>query len=90
MQSSGPLTKGSIRRFVVENLALGKGADSIQDGTSLTENGVIDSLGIFQLVSFLESTYGVRVGDEEIVLENFESIDRIDQFLQGKLIKKGG
>ena len=87
--TQGPMTKGSIRHFVMENLALGKGADSIQDGTSLVENGVIDSLGIFQLVSFLESSYGIRVGDEEIVLENFESIDRIDQFLQGKLAKKG-
>ena len=88
MQSSGPITKGNIRRFVMENLALGKGADSIEDGTSLIENGVIDSLGIFQLVSFLESSYGIRVGDEEIVLENFETIDQIDQFLQGKLTKK--
>ena len=88
--TQGPITKGGIRSFVMENLALGKGADSIQDGTSLIENGVIDSLGIFQLVSFLENTYGIRVGDEEIVLENFESIDRIDQFLQGKLTNKGG
>ena len=88
--TQGPITKGSIRTFVLENLALGKGADSIEDDTSLIENGVIDSLGIFQLVSFLESSFGIRVGDEEIVLENFESIDRIDQYLQGKLTKKGG
>jgi acyl carrier protein len=81
--------KGDIRRFVVENLALGKDAGSIGDDTSLIENGVIDSLGIFQLVSFLESGFGIRVDDAEIVLENFRTIDDIEQFVKDKLGRKG-
>jgi len=89
MEGSSPQLKGSIRRFVLENLALGKDVGTIEDDASLTENGVIDSLGIFQLVSFLESSYGIRVGDEEIVLENFQTIDTIEQFLKEKLTGKG-
>ena len=85
MEASRPLLKGNIRRFVTENLALGKGVGSIEDDTSLIENGVIDSLGIFQLVSFLESDFGIRVDDAEIVLENFRTIDAMEQFVRGKL-----
>ena len=89
MESSRPPVKASIRQFVMENLAFGKVPGMIEDDASLIDNGVIDSLGIFQLVSFLETSYGVRVRDEEIVLENFKTIDAIEEFLEGKLSKKG-
>jgi acyl carrier protein len=89
MESSRPPVKASIRQFVLENLAVGKVGGNIEDGASLIDNGVIDSLGIFQLVSFLEQSYGIRVRDEEIVLENFRSIDAIEDFLVAKLSRKG-
>jgi acyl carrier protein len=89
MESSRAPVKASLRQFVMENLALGKVGGVIEDDASLIDNGVIDSLGIFQLVSFLEQSYGVRVRDEEIVLENFRSINAIDEFLVAKLAGKG-
>ena len=87
MESSRPPVKANLRQFVMENLAQGKVGGVIEDDASLIDNGVIDSLGIFQLVSFLEQSYGVRVRDEEIVLENFKSINAIEEFLVGKLAK---
>lgn len=87
MESSRPPVKANLRQFVMENLAQGKVGGVIGDDASLIDNGVIDSLGIFQLVSFLEQNYGVRVRDEEIVLENFKSINAIEEFLVGKLAK---
>jgi acyl carrier protein len=86
--SRGPV-KANIRQFVMENLALGKVGGIIEDDASLIDNGVIDSLGIFQLVSFLEQSYGIRVRDEEIVLDNFKSINAIEEFLLAKLPRKG-
>jgi acyl carrier protein len=87
MESSRAPVKASLRQFVMENLAQGKVAGVLEDDASLIDNGVIDSLGIFQLVSFLEQSYGVRVRDEEIVLENFRSINAIEEFLVAKLAK---
>ena len=74
-----------IRRFILDKIALGRGVTALADGESLVERGVIDSLGIFQLVSFLEETFGVHIGDEEILLENFSTILDIDQFVRAKL-----
>lgn len=70
-----------IRQFVIESLAKKKGVNTIADTDSLTENGVLDSLAIFRLVTFLEDTFQVRIADEEITHENFQSIECIEKFV---------
>lgn len=79
--------KGQIRQWVAET-AERKGVELTSDDESLTANGVIDSLAIFRLVSFLEETFGLRVADEEIVNDNFKSVNDIDRFVAGKLASK--
>lgn len=49
---------------------------------SLLDSGLVDSVGIFELVSFLEEQFGVRVADEDIVPEHFETVSHIESFLQ--------
>jgi acyl carrier protein len=83
-ESTQPAVKDQIREFILENLASVKGITSFRDDESLMENGVIDSLGIFRLVSFLEENFGVRVGDEEINPENLKSVDSIEHWLISK------
>lgn len=52
--------------------------------TSLLDSGLIDSTGILELVSFLESEFGIQVQDEEIVPENFENVKSIAAFVERK------
>jgi acyl carrier protein len=70
-----------IRTFVEERLAKGKGLTVASDSESLTEAGIIDSLGIFRLVSFLEEAFQLPVADEDITHENFRSIDAIRDYV---------
>lgn len=79
--------KDQIREFIQRDLASAKGVNSFSDGESLMESGVIDSLGIFRLVAFLEETFRVRIGDEEITHENLQSVDSIEQLVNSKLKK---
>ncbi len=51
---------------------------------ALLDSGVIDSAGIFELVEFIESTFGVEVSDEEVVPENFDTIEVIAAFVESK------
>jgi acyl carrier protein len=76
--------KDQIREFV-RDAAQRKGVTDVTDTLSLVQSGVIDSLGIFRLVSFLEENCKVRIADEEIVGENFETIDDIERFVNTKL-----
>ena len=80
--------KEQVREFVLEN-ARSKGINQVADDQSLMESGIIDSLGIFRLVAFLEDSFRVRIADDEIVLENFQSINQIEQFVTAKQAKKG-
>lgn len=86
-ESSKDLSGGirtQIREFVLGDLAQSKGITALADDESLVENGVVDSLGIFQLVSFLEDTFRIRISDEEIVPDNFRTIDDIEAFVSAK------
>jgi acyl carrier protein len=82
----GEMTE-KIREFVVDT-AQRKGINQVADDELLTANGIIDSLSIFRLVSFLEDNFGIRIGDEEIVDENFQSVHAIEGFVADKLSKK--
>ena len=73
-----------IREFVVNNFLFGN-ADGIEDGTSFMENGVVDSMGILELVAFLESSYQIKVQDQEMLPENLDSIQRASAFVARKL-----
>ncbi len=76
--------KQQIREYIVEEFAKTKGINEVSDQEVLTKNGIIDSMGIFRLVAFLEETFKVRIGDEEITHDNLESIDAIEKLVIAK------
>jgi len=73
--------KEQIRQFVLEDLAQRKGVTHFEDEESLIRNGVVDSLGIFRIVAFLENTFRIRIGDEEITHDKFGSLLAIERFV---------
>jgi acyl carrier protein len=74
--------KELIRKFLIEKLARTKNINHIHDQDNIIENGIIDSLGIMQLVAYIEATFAVKVKDEDIIPENFESVDVIYSYLE--------
>lgn len=74
-----------IRQFVSENFLFGQSADQLKDGDSFLDNGIIDSTGVLELVTFLEETFPVKIEDEELVPDNLDSINSLVRFLESKL-----
>jgi acyl carrier protein len=61
--------------------------DTVVDSdTLLLEEKVIDSMGVIELVAFLEATYGIQLVDDDLTVENFTTIDSISKLI---LSKKG-
>jgi acyl carrier protein len=56
----------------------------VKDSDHLLENGTLDSMGVLEVVTFIEHAYGIRVADEDLVPENFQTIDRIAAFIQNR------
>lgn len=73
-----------IRQFVEENYVLTGEIDQLNADQSLMEQGIIDSIGIFALVDYIEQTYGVSVSDDEITPENLDAINRIVAYITRK------
>ena len=73
-----------VREFVIEQFLFGDG-NNLNDDTSFLEEGIIDSLGILNLIVFLENTYCIKIEDDEVVPENMDSINKIFVFLKRKL-----
>ena len=70
-----------IRAFIVERLAPATGRTEVDDDEDLIDTGVIDSLGIFQLVAFMEERFGIAIADTEITPDNFGTIARIERLV---------
>ena len=66
-----------VRELIVQDMGWPGPTDDLVDSYPLIDNDVIDSMGIYQIVSFLEDEYGIVVPDEDLVPENFESLAAI-------------
>ena len=73
-----------IRSFFVKKKFI-KNKNEIKDDDSLLEMGVIDSVGMLELVNFIESKYSIKVDEDELMPENFESLKAIQDFLTEKI-----
>ena len=69
-------TSDEIRAYIERTF--GK---SVGDDDSLLDSGLLDSIAIFELVSFLESTFGIKVDDDAIVPEHFETVGLLTSFV---------
>ncbi|NOT97231.1 MAG: acyl carrier protein [Nitrospira sp.] len=72
-----------IRNFILTQFPLAR-QRNLQRQDSLLESGVIDSLGILEVVEFLEREFGIAVDDEELVPETFGTIDHLTTFVLKK------
>ena len=71
-----------LETFIADEIALGRGPRSIGPDDDLLARGVIDSLGVTQLVAFLADRFGIDVRDEDLVPANFRSLSRREAFIE--------
>jgi acyl carrier protein len=78
-----------LRAFIAEQMADPSGRAGLTDDLPLLETGLIDSLTIFELITFMEQELGVKVGDDELVAENFGSIRAMTAFVRSRTAPVG-
>jgi acyl carrier protein len=66
-----------LRDFIVDELRWSGPRAELTDDYPLLENHVIDSLGLFRIVDFLEREYGIEIDDTELVPSNFATLSTI-------------
>lgn len=73
-------TKEKIKTFIIENFLFGSD-DGLHDDTSFLEEGIMDSTGVLELITFLEEEFDIKIEDEELIPENLDSLNNIVGFM---------
>jgi acyl carrier protein len=72
------------RRYITENFLYTRPDLRLGDDDRLLERGIIDSMGVMELVAFLQERFAVTVDEREITEEHFGSIAAIAAYVAGK------
>lgn len=76
--------KAAIRDYIVGRFGTG-GLDGLRDDDPLLELGIIDSIKVFQLLAFVESSFGVTLKPSDLTVESFFSIETIARLVEGRI-----
>jgi acyl carrier protein len=58
---------------------------ALDSDRALIADGVVDSLGIFTLITFIEQEFSIKVLPEDVVLENFETVNAIKSLVLSRM-----
>ncbi len=70
-------TNDIIREFITQDILHGSLKAPLKDEDLLVESGIIDSLGIMTLLSFIEERFSIQIASEDLMPENFSSISAV-------------
>jgi acyl carrier protein len=73
--------RSALRRFIETELTAGAG---FGDDESLIENGMLSSMGVLNLQSFMKERFHVDLDDAEFEIDNFETLDAMTAMIVRK------
>ena len=71
----------ALIEFITQELLYGEEDMELMADDSLLTSGLLDSLGVMQLINFIEEEFAVSVSPEDITIENFQSINVITNYI---------
>jgi acyl carrier protein len=72
------------RAYLRENFLYARADWKLRDDDSLIDTGVIDSIGVVELIAFLQEAFGVAIAEDEITEPNLGSLAAIGRFVHAK------
>ena len=76
--------KSVLTKFIGDELLNGRVSGGVSEDDDLLRSGLVDSLGIMQLVWFIEKEFALDVPAEDVTIENFQSVAKIELYLKGR------
>jgi acyl carrier protein len=73
-------TRDKIRKFISETFFV----EDFKDEDSFLKNGIVDSTGMIELVTFLENEFQFKIADDELIPENLDSVRNVCAFVERK------
>lgn len=77
--------ESAIRDFIAQSLLYSDSGFAYPDDVSFLQEGIIDSLGVMELVEFVTKTFNVKVDHSEVTPAHFDSVVNLASFVRGKM-----
>ncbi len=74
--------KEKIQTYILQELLGNKNGAELSTSDDILSTGMIDSLGIMQLITFIENSFEIAVPPNDMVIENFMTIDAIERYIE--------
>ncbi|MET0356860.1 MAG: acyl carrier protein [Cellvibrio sp.] len=74
-----------LRHFILENYLFTDDEAALTDEASFLEGGILDSMGILELIEYLDEGFGIKVEGDELVPDNLDSINSLIKFISTKV-----
>lgn len=76
--------ESKIRSYVAENLLFSDNGFPYDDDASFLQEGIVDSIGIMELVNYIEGEFKITVEDNELTPDNLDSVEQLANFVRAK------
>ncbi|MCU0290025.1 MAG: acyl carrier protein [Acidobacteria bacterium] len=76
--------KEQIRKFIESNLVVFEDEAEFTDSDNIFEMGFVNSLFAMKLVNYIEENFGIQVANDDLEISNFNSVNRITEFIESK------
>lgn len=76
--------RNALRTFILENYLFTDDESALKDDDSFLDNGILDSMGVLELMSFLEDDLSIPVEGDEVIPDNLDSINKVLAFIKSK------
>ncbi len=73
-----------IQDYIARNLLFSDNGFPYADDVSFLEEGVVDSVGVMELVAFVEEEFGLKIDDMDVTPDNFDSVNKLAAFIRRK------
>ncbi|MDN5213751.1 acyl carrier protein [Fulvivirgaceae bacterium BMA12] len=70
--------------YIEEQLLSGRSGIKVAAEDDLMGSGLIDSMGMMRFVRFIEDHFEITIPPEDLVIENFMTVEDIDNYLKGR------
>ncbi len=76
--------EAQIKDYIAKNLLFSDNGFPYAENVSFLDEGIVDSIGVMELVAFVEENFAVKVDDLDVTPDNFDSVSKMSAYIRRK------
>ena len=74
--------KEEIKDYILQELLGNRTETNFSTDEDILSTGMIDSMDVMQLITFIENRFKIKIPPEDMVIENFMTIEAMEGYIE--------